>query len=159
MDSVAARDYRPGRPRPNPLLDVIPFPVSCPQSAGGPWDKLFSTFRTRGERSDIVANILLFVPLGLFLMLSSRRPRWWDAVITTAAAALLSTTRRCFSTMTKAGKRLLSDVYSNTAGACLGAVAGILCYRKFRAAAAGTRNGAVRDASAVMLAGVPAISV
>ena len=121
---------------------LYPFEFHAAGSAGGPWHKLFSTFRTRGERDDIVANILLFVPLGFFLMLSLPRPRWWDAAVATAGAALLSTTIELLQFYDEGRQTTLSDVYSNATGACLGAAVGVLCYRKLKtAAAAGSGRG------------------
>jgi glycopeptide antibiotics resistance protein len=116
---------------------LYPFEFRAGPPAG-PWRTLFSTFRTQGERVDIVANILLFVPLGFFVMLSlRRRPQWWDVAVATAGAAMLSTTIELLQFYDKGRQTTLTDVYSNAAGALLGAIAGVLCYRRFRVAAAG----------------------
>ena len=58
-----------------------------------------------------------------------------------AGAALLSTTIELLQFYDKGRQTTLSDVYSNTAGACLGAVAGVLCYRNSDAAAGGSGRG------------------
>jgi glycopeptide antibiotics resistance protein len=108
-----------------------------PRTGMGPLRTLFSTFRTEGQRGDIVANVLLFLPLGLFLMQSLRRPPGWREVLAaTAAGALLSCGIELLQFYDRSRQTTLSDVYSNTAGACLGAVAGVLSYGKVQLAAA-----------------------
>lgn len=117
---------------------LYPFDFHVGRSATGPWRTLVSTFRTRAERTDIVANILLFIPLGFFAMQSlRRRPVWWDAAVATAGGALLSTGIELAQFYDRGRQSSLSDVYSNAAGACLGAAAGVLWYRRFQLPAAG----------------------
>jgi VanZ family protein len=78
----------------------------------------------RSSRGDIVANLLLYVPLGLCMAIAlSRR---WPAVVNFALAAatgaLLSLAVELLQTMEAARVASLTDVLLNTAGAGIGAV-------------------------------------
>ena len=83
----------------------------------------------RTSRGDIVANLLLYMPLGLCVVASL--PHRWPAfarfVLAVAAGAALSLTVELLQTMELARVASLTDLALNTAGTALGAV-GALVY-------------------------------
>jgi len=78
----------------------------------------------RSSRGDIIANLLLYVPLGLCMAIAL--PRRWPAVVNlalaAAAGALLSLGVELLQTMEAARVASLTDVLLNTAGAAIGGV-------------------------------------
>src|SRR5262245_6587160 len=75
--------------------------------------------------SDAVQNILLFVPFGVFGMLSSRKARPTIAlvVVVTLLGTALSATVETLQLFTRDRISSTSDILTNTIGACVGAVA------------------------------------
>jgi VanZ family protein len=111
---------------------LYPFEFHAGRYATGPVHALFLTYRTLSNRADILANILLFMPLGFFIVQSLRRqPGFFRVVLVTVGSLLLSTGIELLQFYDDDRQTALSDVYSNTAGACIGAAAGVLFYRKF----------------------------
>ena len=87
-------------PRP---IKLIPFAASAGAGASSPWE--------------VLANIALFVPFGLYLGLLAPAWRWWKAASVFAAASLaLEITQHLIST----GSFDITDVITNAAGGLLG---------------------------------------
>jgi VanZ family protein len=121
---------------------LYPFEFHAGRYASGPVHALLSTYRTLSNRGDILANILLFMPLGFFVMQSLRRPPGLSRIVlVTAGCVLLSAGIELLQFYDDSRETALSDVYSNTLGAAIGAVAGVLFYRRFNLTAIeGTRK-------------------
>jgi glycopeptide antibiotics resistance protein len=77
------------------------------------------------ERS---ANVVLFVPLGLFVALLLPRRRWWIAALTGLAVSGAIETAQLL--LLPARFATLDDVAMNTTGALLGAAASLLLLRR-----------------------------
>jgi glycopeptide antibiotics resistance protein len=91
----------------------------------------------RPERADLTAwlhthegrlNVLLFVPLGLFLALLLRRP-----VTAVLACVLLSAGIECYQSTLTTRVGSFTDVVANGAGAAIGAAAAAILLRAARA--------------------------
>ncbi len=82
----------------------------------------------RSSRGDVVANLLLYIPLGLCL--ASALPRRWSAVarfaLTMAAGILLSLTVELLQTMEPARVASLTDIGLNAAGTAIGAIGALI---------------------------------
>jgi hypothetical protein len=122
----------PGQPVSGPDGAAI---VDCVHALADPsawWRGLIST-DDRGER---VGNVLMFVPLGLFATLASRRPVVVAAIGVLAPAAielgqvLIGGGRDCAA----------NDWLNNTTGALLGVVAGVVALHFVRTVVAPSRD-------------------
>jgi VanZ family protein len=107
---------------------LYPFDFRVPPGGVGPLHTLLGSWFVPPGRGDAVANILFYLPFGLFAMLSFRhRPRlyrWLLVVIVTGA--LLSTAMELAQYFDKGRVTSAADVYTNTLGATLGAITGSL---------------------------------
>jgi glycopeptide antibiotics resistance protein len=66
---------------------------------------------------EVLANLIFFVPFGLFLgLIAPRRRRWWHAAIFLVASLLFEITQHLLSV----GSFDITDVITNTAGGMLG---------------------------------------
>ena len=109
------------RPRP---IKLIPFVAAGDAGASQP--------------IEIVINLLLFLPFGLYLGVLAPRWRWWAAAAAFAGASLiLETTQHLISV----GSFDITDVIVNTAGGMLGlGLLALMCRRlRGRTAAVATR--------------------
>jgi VanZ family protein len=86
---------------------------------------LLSTWRTRSSIGDLLANILLYLPFGFFAAKTANRlPPLLRVSIALLTAALLSIAVE-YAQLWDAGRvSAMSDVYANSFGALLGALAG-----------------------------------
>jgi VanZ family protein len=117
---------------------LFPFDFYANPNPAGPLAALIATYRTLDSRSDLIANILLYMPLGFFSVLAScNRPGFRHFLLVLFAGCLLSTSIELRQFYDRGRVSSLSDVYANTAGTGLGAVAGVMLHRRFRLPAMG----------------------
>jgi VanZ family protein len=111
---------------------LFPFDFYANANPAGPFGALISTYATPGGRGDVLANILLYVPLGFFSVLAFHsRPRLAHVLLAISAGLVLSTSIELMQFYDRGRESGLSDVYANTGGMGLGAVAGVILHRKF----------------------------
>lgn len=117
---------------------LFPFDFHATASPAGPFAALIATCCTLGSRGDLIANTLLYMPLGFFSVLAlCSRPRFGHVLLVIFAGLALSTGLELTQFYDRGRETSLSDVYANTAGTGLGAAAGVIFHRKFRLAAIG----------------------
>ena len=80
---------------------------------------------------EFVANIVLFVPVGLFVMIMAGRRGWWLAVLAGFAASCTIELGQLIFLPDRFAT--LADVLANTVGAAVGAVLGLVLLRRGRA--------------------------
>jgi VanZ family protein len=86
---------------------------------------LLATWPERTSRGDIISNVLLYIPFGIFAVNALGRPsRAMRIGLVTAAGLLLSVGVELTQFYEHARNSTMSDVYCNTAGTFLGAIAG-----------------------------------
>ena len=82
------------------------------------------------SRDDFVANILLYLPLGFFVVYAIQRRTLTGVVAATTAGLALSLLVEFFQFYDRGRFQELSDVFSNTVGALLGAIGGSVAHRR-----------------------------
>ena len=112
---------------------LYPFDFSVPAGGDGPVSVLLGTWANRPSRGDFLANILLYMPLGFFGMLSfSRRVGFWlRLLLVVAGGAALSVTMELIQFYDAGRVTNASDVYTNTFGTLIGALVAILFSDRF----------------------------
>ena len=107
---------------------LYPFDFSVPTGGSGPVSVLLDSWANRPSRGDFLANILLYMPLGFFGMLSlSRRGGFWlRLLLVVAGGAALSVTMELIQFYDAGRVTNASDVYTNTFGTLIGALVAIL---------------------------------
>lgn len=95
---------------------------------------LIDSWREPSSLSNLIANILFYLPFGFCAVLAlGRGPRpAGRIVLVTLVGALLSVAMELTQYFDKGRVTSANDVYANAAGALLGAIAGSLMGRKFR---------------------------
>lgn len=93
---------------------------------------LLTTWRVPTSRGDIISNILLYIPLGLFAVNALAGPRAPRVVLATLLGLAICTTVELAQFYTPARNSTMSDIYSNTAGTLIGAIAGVVVHRGIR---------------------------
>src|SRR5436190_14816543 len=117
---------------------LFPFDFYPNPNPAGPLVALIATYNTRVGRGDLIANLLLYIPLGFFSVLAlSSRPRFRVVLPVVFAGLMLSTAIELAQFYDRGRVSSLTDVYSNLAGTGLGAVAGVILSDKFRLPAIG----------------------
>jgi len=117
---------------------LFPFDFYANPNPAGPFAALIATYRTLGGRGNLIANILLYIPLGVFSVLAlCSRPRFGHVLLVIFAGCVLSTGIELTQFYDRGRDSALADVYANTAGTGLGALAGIILHDKLRLAAIG----------------------
>ena len=129
----------PGRPRNYAIVTAItalvivygslyPFDFSIPAGGPGPVTALLDSWANRPSRGDFLANILLYMPLGFFGVLSlSRRVGFGRRVpVVVAGGALLSLTVELTQYYDVGRDTNATDLYTNTAGTFIGATVAML---------------------------------
>lgn len=113
---------------------LYPFEFSVPTSGGGPVRALLDSWANRPAASDFLANILLYMPLGFFGMLSfSRNVGFWrrlPAVI--AGGMLLSLTMELLQYYDVGRDTAATDLYANTLGTLIAAAVAVLFSGRLR---------------------------
>ena len=107
---------------------LYPFEFSVPAGERGPVSVLLGSWADRPSRGNFVANILLYMPLGFFGMLSfSRRVGFWlRLLLVVAGGAALSVTMELMQYYDAGRVTNASDVYTNTFGTLIAAPVAIL---------------------------------
>ena len=90
---------------------------------------LLATWRDWPQRADLLANILLYMPLGFFTIQAFRRRPLYLALVTAAGMAL-SVAMEITQYYDRGRATSLSDVYANTAGTLLGGALGYELHRQ-----------------------------
>lgn len=104
---------------------LYPFVFHSPARAEGALRALLSTWQNRAGQSDSLVNILLYAPFG-FLAAQAVRGLAWQVrlVLVTLAGLTLSTGIEVAQFYDVGRDSSMADIYTNTAGALLGAAAG-----------------------------------
>ncbi len=93
---------------------------------------LLTTWRVPTSRGDIISNILLYIPLGLFAVNALAGPRAPRVALATLLGLAICTTVELAQFYTPARNSTMSDIYCNTAGTLIGALAGVVVHRGVR---------------------------
>jgi len=105
---------------------LYPFRFEASHHTAGALRALLATWRSLDSRGDLLANILLYVPLGFFSTQAlGHRPRSLRVLLVAFPAFLLSFTIELLQQYDVHRLSQMSDVYGNSAGAFLGALAGV----------------------------------
>ena len=141
------------------IASLQPFAPWIPPAAGVPfW--LFSPWPLRWTRDDVAANVIAYVPFGLFVALVPRRatPRV-RALLAMSVGIALSFTMETLQMFLPPRDASLVDLAANSAGALVGGIAGASLVRaqRLRRALSGARNrlflpGTVGDVGLALLA-------
>jgi len=106
---------------------LYPFRVRNHPDPAGPFHALLSNLNRLTRPSDILANVLFYVPFGFFLARSFMRFRPTIIVaFGTSTGFLLSVAMESLQFYIVGRYTAMSDVYADTAGALLGAMVGCL---------------------------------
>jgi glycopeptide antibiotics resistance protein len=112
---------------------LYPFQFHDDHFGTGPFKALFANWRQIPDWSDIVSNVLLYIPFGLFAIRSLLRPRPFVRILLVACAALvISTSVELMQFYDRFRDTDFIDVCTNTAGGLLGAIAGAVFRRHLR---------------------------
>jgi VanZ family protein len=111
-----------------------PFAFRVPSPDIGPVATFLASIGERPGRGDALANILLYMPFGFFLLLGFRRdiPRNYGWVLATAAGALLSLCIELTQYYDAGRITSFSDFCTNAVGTLLGALAAKAVGASFR---------------------------
>ena len=107
---------------------TYPFNFTVPARAAGPLEILLRSWNAEPERGDLIANILFYVPLGLFAVRVFRpdfRP-FWAFALTVLAGAILSVGCEILQYYLPGRVQSAGDVYANTFGTALGGLIALL---------------------------------
>jgi VanZ family protein len=107
---------------------LYPFDFSVPTGGPGPVGALLDSWADRPSRGDFLANILLYMPLGFFGMLSfSRRVGFWPRLLLViAGGAALSVTMELTQYYDVGRDTAATDLYANTIGTLIAAPVAML---------------------------------
>ena len=110
---------------------LFPFQFHHNSGSSGPLRALIDTWRTPTGRGDLIANLLLYFPLGLFAVQSLRRmPTATRLLAVVFAGSALSVSMELTQFYVVGRVSALADVYANAAGTLLGAAASTILFRK-----------------------------
>jgi len=108
-------------------LELYPFAFRMPTDGEGPFRKLIESWAERPSRGDFVANVLAYIPLGLFATLALASPRTvlrWSPVVTIVGAAL-SVVLELTQYFVEGRVTSATDVCANTLGVLIGSAAAL----------------------------------
>jgi len=113
---------------------LYPFTFQQPAHGTGPVEKLLQSWSEAPQRSDFLANILFYTPLGFFgaLAITGRDCAVQAISFATIAGALLSISMELAQYYLQSRVTAATDVYANVTGTALGAVVGSIAYGNFR---------------------------
>jgi VanZ family protein len=101
------------------------YPFRFQRRPGSPLDALLATARAGTSRSDVLSNVMLYLPLGFFAAHVFRRgPRALHILVATLAAAACSGFVELLQFYDASRVPAMADLYANTAGSFLGSIAG-----------------------------------
>jgi VanZ family protein len=107
-----------------------PFAFYLHHDPRGPVGVLLASGFEIASRDDFVANVLLYLPIGFFAVYVIQRRTLTAIVAATTAGLALSLLVELVQFYDRGRFQELSDVYSNTMGALLGATAGAVARRR-----------------------------
>jgi VanZ family protein len=108
---------------------LYPFHFRGIPNSGGPLRALLKTWSGPFGRGDVVSNVLLYLPYGFFWVQALRRPSRITRIGCVVLSALaLSTGMELLQYYEPSRVSGLSDVFSDTIGAGMGAAAGLILY-------------------------------
>ena len=105
---------------------LYPFDFCPIDYPGGPVRALLSTWPERTTFGDLLANILLYLPLGFCAVQSFRAARWLRAAAAITLGIALSGSMELLQLYDQGRWATMSDVRSNALGALLGTIAGLV---------------------------------
>jgi VanZ family protein len=112
---------------------LYPFHFRRPPRLAGALPALISTWRGPFGRGDFIANVLLYLPLGLFWVPALRRmKRIAGITLTVFLGFALSVCIELLQFYEPARVSALADVYANVIGVSVGSVAGAILFRRTR---------------------------
>ena len=109
-------------------FSLYPFIFRNP-GAHGAIRALLETWRDWPDRADLIANVVLYIPFGFFLVQSLRLPPATRIIITALMGTALCVGIEVAQFYDRTRSLGMPDIYSNSAGALLGAMAGAFFYR------------------------------
>jgi VanZ family protein len=110
---------------------LYPFRFYDNPDTDGPIRALWATRSVFASPGNLIANFVLYVPLGFLWVQSSRKQRWSGVAIAFAAGIALSTFIELIQFYDAGRYSNMSDIYVNGAGSLFGAIAA-LGSRNFR---------------------------
>ena len=117
---------------------LFPFDFYANPDPAGPLASLIATYGMLGGRGDLIANVLLYAPLGFFSLLAlSSRPGFKKVLLIIFAGLTLSTAIELTQFYDRGRDSNLWDVYANVAGTGVGAVVAAILHSRFRLPAIG----------------------
>lgn len=107
---------------------LYPFDFHVPAAGGGAVHTLLASWAVPPGRGNAIANILFYMPFGFFAMLSFQRrpPLWRWLLVVVILGCMLSTAMELAQYFDEERMTSASDVYTNTLGTAVGAIAGSL---------------------------------
>jgi VanZ family protein len=108
---------------------LYPFDFAAIEFPGGAFHALLSTWPERTTTSDLLANVLLYIPFGFAAVLCWNGPRPLRALAAILAGIALSLSLEYLQLFDMGRWATMSDVRSNAAGAILGTAAGLIFER------------------------------
>jgi hypothetical protein len=112
---------------------LYPFQFHDDPGGMGPLQALFANWRRFPGWPDILSNILLYIPFGLFATRSLLGPRPFVRILLVACAALIiSTSIELVQFYDRFRTADFIDICTNTAGGLIGAIAGAVFHRHLR---------------------------
>ena len=110
---------------------LFPFQFHDNPYSIGPLHALIESWRTPTGRGDVIANLLLYFPFGLFAVPSLRHlPRIARFMLVVLAGSALSVSMELTQFYEFDRFSALADVYADTAGVLLGAATSVFLFRK-----------------------------
>ena len=104
---------------------LFPFDFHAGARPEGPLRYLLSTWNSRAGRLDLILNVILYLPLGFFSVQAVRGRPLTRLLLVTVVGIGLSTSMELIQFYDRSRVSEMTDVYSNAAGALLGAICGI----------------------------------
>ena len=103
---------------------LYPFEFHARPALGSPFHALILEWRVTADRADVISNLMLYFPLGLFFVLAIRRfPPIARVAMATVFGLALSMGMEMAQFYDRTRSPEMADVYANTAGTFLGAIA------------------------------------
>jgi VanZ family protein len=105
---------------------LYPFTFYDNPNPAGPFHNLWATRNILSGRGDLLANFLLYIPLGFFGVRTHRHPRFSSLILAMVIGISLSTAVELIQFYDAGRNSAMSDVYVNAAGTLFGATAAML---------------------------------